>query len=527
MPFRSPLTPGSIDPSPAGWGGRVTICCSLSLLLCFVFSVGALAEGTIYDYASDGRMTRMWVPDDLPTIRGLAIYGNPAGGDARYYVGNNALRGFARLHGFAVIATAYFGYLQGSEISIWEAHLGGLAILSGHGEIAHAPWAPLGFSNGGQMSYGFNALRPEKVIGFVANKGGYYNDPLPAEAALRTPGILVAGELDTEYRRTVIRTLFQENRARGALWAWVEEQGMGHEGDDERLFLPFLHETVRLRYPPNQAPTESTGVHLIELVEEDGWLVDPATWGEPLTFIAPHDEYPGDPLSAGWLPSPSAAYHYRAFATRTDWLVKGGGGSIVDRPLYIEVPVWDEYWWRSPGAAPSLQHVRIDTREYPRWTRVEVFSGETLVGLAVRDGEGQDSVAFDISLDDGVHGLSALVTDLDGMIRTTGIRHRVVLPAPSPTAVSQFQSMECELRIAGTNPSAGPIDVLYAVDHDGEVELSVFDVQGRQVTLLERGPRRVGSYSARWSPGSVPPGVYFIRVETVQESATRQVVLIR
>jgi hypothetical protein len=497
-------------------------------LLCLLALVGsASAEGQVYDHASDGRMTRMWVPEGLRSIRGTLIYGNPAGGDARGYIENNALRGFALQYDFVVIGTASFGYLQGDEIEIWEAHLAALAAASGHAELVHAPWAPLGFSNGGQMSYGFNALRPEKVIGFITNKGGYYNDPLPVEAALATPGILVAGEEDTEYRRTVIRTLFEENRARGALWAWVEEQGMGHEGDDERLFLPFLAEAVRLRYPEDTAPTDSSGVTLLDLVEEEGWLVDQTTWNENLTTIAPYDEYEGDPAVAGWVPSRGVAYLYRAFATRTDWLIKGGGGQILDRPLYIERPEWGEYWWQLPGEATELQNVRIDTSEYPYWTRVEFFSNGDLLASVEGNGTGQNSVSADLLLGGGVHGLSALVTDLDQTVRTTGLRHRAVVGEPlDPSSATDVAAPGCRLQLAGPNPAAAKIRLSYTIERDAFVVVSIFDPRGRRVMLLREGSKPAGTHRLDWSPEASPAGVYFGRLDTGGMTRTVRFVLL-
>ncbi len=495
---------------------------AISILLAFLAPIAA-AGGTIFDYTGEGRSTRMWVPDDLDTVRGLLIYGNPAGGDARHYVENLALRGFAIQYGFVVIGTAGFGYLQNDEIEIWERHLVALASMSGYGEIVYAPWAPLGFSNGGQMSYGFNARRPGKVIGFVANKGGYYNDSHPPEEALATPGILVAGELDSDYRRTVIRMLFEENRARGALWTWVEEQEMGHEGDDERLFLPFLAEALQLRYPSDQVPTDTSGVTLVDLMEEDGWLVDTASWSDPLTRIASYDQYEGDPATAGWVPSEGVAYLYRAFATRTDWITHGGGGSILDRPLYIEIPGWDDYWTRPAGEAPDVLTVRIDTREYPFWTAVAFYSNARLLALVEGDGSGVDSVGVDLILDGGVHGLSALVTDLDGTVRTTGLRHRVVIGevlSPSDVVPSD-RGMSSILRIAGSNPTNGPVHLLCRIKNDAVVDLSVFDVAGRRIDRLYAGEMRPGDHAIRWDAGGHRSGIYFIRMQV--GSGTRTV----
>ena len=214
-------------------------------------------QGQVFDYATGVRGTRMWVPPAASTVKGIVIYGNGAGGDDRNAVYAPWLQQFAQLHDYALIGTSMWGNLSGSEINTWDLHLAALATQSAHPELVNAPWAPMGFSNGGQMSYGFNALRPDKTIAFVTNKGCCYNNLLPSTAALKTPGILIAGEFDTTLRRNNIRGLFNNNRPRGALWSWVEQEGMAHEGFAFELMLPFFAEAIRLRYPAGQAPTAS------------------------------------------------------------------------------------------------------------------------------------------------------------------------------------------------------------------------------------------------------------------------------
>jgi len=424
------------------FSGCLPVVLAAASLLLPLAGRAAQAEGVITEYETPPRATRMWFPSGLMVVRGIVIQGNPYNGDARFYIENEALRGFARHFGFAVMATAWWGRFQPGEIDIWEEHLAAHAALSGHPELIHAPWAPTGFSNGGQMSYGLNALRPDKVIGFVANKGGYYNDPLPSLPCLLTPGILVAGELDAQFRRETIHQLFTDNRRRGARWAWVEEQGMGHEGDAERLLLPFLARCIELRYPPDQVPTADAGVELIELPEASGWLANTDTWGQALTLILPFDNYPGDQRAAAWLPDAAVAQMYQAFATRTAWL-RTGGGLVLDRPLHVETPGPGDYWAAPAGFAMWAQPVNIDTSDYPDWSDIRFFSGATLLARLIGDGQPHDSASVTVQLPAGVHCLSALVTDASGTVRVTDQRHVTVVdrqPAAAVPALSPCMS---------------------------------------------------------------------------------------
>ncbi|MEX2307388.1 MAG: hypothetical protein WD738_07335 [Pirellulales bacterium] len=314
---------------------------------------------------------------------------------------------------FGATATHCALYLMSSD-----NHLTALAAASAHPELIHAPYAPIGFSNGGQMSYGFNALRPEKVIAFITNKGCCYNDRLPSEAALQTPGLLIAGELDTQVRRDSIRGLFNDNRPRGALWSWVEEENTGHARSDDEIVLLFMAEAIRLRYPSGELPTATAGVSLRALEEEDGWLADQSTWMSGLVKIASYAEYVGDKSAAGWLLNENMAQLYRAFAT-------------YDKPVSIQSPSSPVLLGESLSAnLPLSLNVQVNTAAIVDWTKVELFDYARKIGEVSAGGIPSSTAIVPATLSAGdVHALTALVTRADGVtIRTTNIV--TVLTAP-------------------------------------------------------------------------------------------------
>ena len=399
----------------------------LAVIMLSAFSATAVAQ--VYDYATGARGTRLWIPPGLATVKGIVIYGNGAGADFRDVVYAPWLQQFGELHDFAIIATSMWGNLSGTEINIWDTHLAGLAALSAHPELVHAPWAPMGFSNGGSMAYGFNALRPQKTIAFVANKGCCYNNRSPSAAALQTPGLLISGELDTLERHNSIQGLFNDNRVRrGALWAWAEQEGMAHEGFVDEIILPFMAEAIRLRYPAGQAPTAAGGVNLLPLNETDGWLADQATWKSGLTKVASYADYPGDKRQAGWLLNQNMAAVYRAFST-------------YDSPVrlsFADTPVDPWPWGAFVGfQAPATLRLELDLTSLADWTKVELLNYASPV-LTVTPGP---SPAATLLLEapipaPGVYGFSALVTHADGVtVSTTNVLAFTTVPEPDPISL--------------------------------------------------------------------------------------------
>src|SRR5262245_34433796 len=116
---------------------------------------------------------------------------------------------------------------KGSGQALLSA-LAGFATSSQHPELAEVPLLLWGMSDGGEFNYEFAAWKPERVLAFVANKGGIYYTALASRAARNVPGILFTGGNDLEFRNNTINGLFAVNRRAGALWALAEEPGVGH-----------------------------------------------------------------------------------------------------------------------------------------------------------------------------------------------------------------------------------------------------------------------------------------------------------
>lgn len=402
------------------------VCHRLQIAICWLLFASAAANAAVYDCTFEDKMQhalRLNIPDDLKVVRGILIWGNGARGDSRRQAQDPELVAFADSLGFCVLATSHwtnFSDPLGLEFRAFVMGIDNLARQCGHPELNHAPWLPIGHSNGGQMSYGLNVLRPERVIAMVVSKGGFYSTPRPAAAALRTPGLLIAGEIDSRERRQAIHELFTVNRPRGALWAWVEEEGTDHaERDSSQLIRPFIAECVSLRLPPDADPRTGP-VKLRDIPEESGWLVDEHTYKAGFADIAAYADYRGDRRSAGWLPSQRVAMIFRAFASyhkaTAETGIDGTAGPTVDCGATVGYHVG-----RPTGA----------------WNSVELFEGTMSLGkftpadarLAVqRAADAPGYLAF--------HGV---VTFADGTRRTTLPRRVFVRP---PVAAPPASSSE-------------------------------------------------------------------------------------
>jgi hypothetical protein len=88
--------------------------------------------------------------------------------------------------------------------------------------------------------------------------------------------------------------------------------------------------------------------------------------------------------------------------------------------------------------------------------------------------------------------------------------------------------------IAGTlrlyafpNPFNSVVRLDYTVPAAGDVRLSVLDIVGRRVRILDAGNPKMGRGTAVWNAEGMPSGVYWIRLEAGKDVLTRKTLLIR
>jgi hypothetical protein len=77
------------------------------------------------------------------------------------------------------------------------------------------------------------------------------------------------------------------------------------------------------------------------------------------------------------------------------------------------------------------------------------------------------------------------------------------------------------------NPFAAWTRIEFSVPRPGNVELAVFDVEGRRITLLADGPLPAGRHQVEWRASGVPAGIYFCRLRFGTAVATRALLHLR
>lgn len=101
------------------------------------------------------------------------------------------------------------------------------------------------------------------------------------------------------------------------------------------------------------------------------------------------------------------------------------------------------------------------------------------------------------------------------------------LPPAPPDGVTVEIPREFALEQNYPNPF-NPVTVIrFALPKEAHVLLTVFNVLGQRVSVLADADMQAGYHEIRWDASSIPSGMYFYRMQTLEYSAIRKLILAR
>jgi len=283
------------------------------------------AEETVFDlsFENGGNFElaafRLWLPPSLDEEGAKAVVMLTPGSnsDGRGDVLDPLWRGLAERHSLALMG-CFFKDKPGEDESesfieryadaskgSGQAVLDALRLFSEQckrRELEKAGLLLFGHSAGGQFNYEFTCWAPERVVAFVANKGGVYYTHLASKETRETPGLLIAGEEDQEFRIASLKGIFALNRRAGAKWAFASEPEAGHEiGGTPALAASFFESALKVRRKAVKGWKESSGAKLA------------CRYGD-LKSLRIRKGGPASDESLAWLPDSDFALRWKAFS---------------------------------------------------------------------------------------------------------------------------------------------------------------------------------------------------------------------
>lgn len=107
-------------------------------------------------------------------------------------------------------------------------------------------------------------------------------------------------------------------------------------------------------------------------------------------------------------------------------------------------------------------------------------------------------------------------TDIDGTFEYSDV---VEVSIVSPNNFELLQNYP--------NPFNPTTSISYSIPENGNVTLSVYDVLGNRVALLENGNRTAGSYSTSFDASKLTSGIYFYTIRSGNFTGTKKMLLMK
>lgn len=257
----------------------------------------------------------LWIPGDVPVIRGLIVYAPGCGASSLTDEPARARAALARKWHLGFVGMQ-FSDRSGGRACGWSRVTSGspeafqraleaFAQQAGRPELAHAPLVLFGVSGGSGWASNMALRSPDRTYAVFA-RGFGPGGTIPA-AALGIP-MLLNGKADGSYGTL---NAFQNCRSQGALCALNVDPGnepsLGNQW--ERMALPYFDAVLQQRMPV-AAPTNGP-ITLRAVDAQQAWL------GVRSDFsIKAAAGFSGDPLTGSWLPDGAFAQRWQDYNAR-------------------------------------------------------------------------------------------------------------------------------------------------------------------------------------------------------------------
>ena len=102
-----------------------------------------------------------------------------------------------------------------------------------------------------------------------------------------------------------------------------------------------------------------------------------------------------------------------------------------------------------------------------------------------------------------------------------------VLPASAPNENNSDTPTEFGIADVYPNPFNATATITFGIEAARYTRLSACDVSGREVAILYEGVPRTGDHHIAWNAGSLPSGIYLLRLESAGRARLAKTVLVK
>lgn len=252
---------------------------------------------------------RLWIPENSDSLQAVLVLLNSYNSNGLSLANIQHWQDFATklnlaivsVH-FASINSAYYGLASSGSGNALLTALDTLAIAHDVTYISSLPILLRGYSAGGVFSYYFSLFKPERVLAYANIRGGGVD--VSSSKNNGVPGIMLIGDLDSQFSINEISRTVKTKRNNGALISYAIKPNEDHFSN-----LTASDELTKLFFSFTIPKRVSIGSNELKpILETNGWLGNNTT-NEIFNF----NEYPEVQADASWLISEEFAIAWKKF----------------------------------------------------------------------------------------------------------------------------------------------------------------------------------------------------------------------
>ena len=198
-----------------------------------------------------------------------------------------------------------------------------------------------------------------------------------------------------------------------------------------------------------------------------------------------------------WQANDAGAYDNSGYNLRGYILTNSQG-------FYVFETIVPGHYPNAGSFRPSHIHVKITPPGFDTLTTQLYFEGDEYI-------PGDAAASITSGQYDATHRIIPLNMNNEGKYEGTW---DIVVDGDGIVGTNDLHTEKGMIYFAGPNPFMNELEINYGVFRDSKVSLSVFDLFGRTVAVLEEKSLKAEKYSATWQPESnLPDGYYFIALK--------------
>ena len=77
------------------------------------------------------------------------------------------------------------------------------------------------------------------------------------------------------------------------------------------------------------------------------------------------------------------------------------------------------------------------------------------------------------------------------------------------------------------NPFNPVTNISFIMSNENNIKLSIYDIRGREIEVLDNGLRKSGEYTIMWDASRFASGIYYIHIAAGNHVETQKIMLIK